>query len=50
MSRVNLKRSALVLLAGGMLVQVGGCLAAFGPALVSLGETTLLTYLFGRGF
>jgi len=44
------KRVAAALACGGCLLQFGGCLTAAAPVLLSLGESTLLTYLFGLGF
>jgi hypothetical protein len=43
------KRVLFVALSGGVLFQAGGCLGIFGPDILSLGESVLLTYLFGRG-
>ncbi len=48
MQRTRWKKSMLVLLSGGVLLQAGGCAATFAPVLLSLGESALLTFLFGR--
>lgn len=50
MSRSGLRKAALVLLAGGVLLQVGGCLTVMGPIALSLLESTGLTILLGRAF
>jgi len=50
MNRRAWKRTAVLLLAGGSLLQVGGCLGALAPVMLSLAESTLLTYLFGAAF
>jgi hypothetical protein len=44
------KKAVYVLLTGGILVQVGSCVAAVGPLAASLGESIFLTWIFGRGF
>ena len=43
------KRALFVALSGGVLLQAGGCLSIFGPNILSLGESVILTYLLGRG-
>jgi hypothetical protein len=37
----------LAILAGGSLLQIGGCLTAASPIFLSLTESSLLAYLFG---
>lgn len=41
------KRSVLLLLGGGITLQVGGCFGAAAPIFLSLAESSLLTLLFG---
>ncbi len=48
MLRKRLKKVALTVLAGGVLLQVGGCFSIFAPVALSLGESALLTYLIGQ--
>ena len=47
MKRNAWKRNAALLFSGGMLLQVGGCLGAATPVLLSLAESSFLSYLFG---
>jgi hypothetical protein len=49
MSKPTWKKRAMVLLAGGVLLQTGGCATTFAPILLSLAESAILTYLFGTG-
>ena len=42
------KRAAFMALSGGVLLQASGCSAALAPILLSLGESSLLAYLFGQ--
>jgi hypothetical protein len=48
--RRSWKKAALLVLSGGLLVQVGSCATALGPLAYSLGESVLLTMLFGNAF
>ncbi len=47
MNRRAWKRTVLVVLCGGTMLQVGGCLGAAAPIFLSLAESSLLTLLFG---
>jgi hypothetical protein len=47
--RRRLATAVWATLAGGTLLQVGGCLGAASPIILSLAESSLLTFLFGRG-
>jgi hypothetical protein len=50
MKRRAWKRCAILVLGGGTLLQVGGCLGAATPVLLSIAESSLLTFLLGQAF
>ena len=41
-------RSAVLVLSGGMLLQLGGCIAALVPAVLATGEQFALSVLLSR--
>ena len=47
MSKRMWKKQALLILGGGVLLAFDGCVAIFAPAMASMLESIILTFLFG---
>ncbi len=47
MKKSSFKRTLLLVLTGGVLVQIGGCATITAPLLLSLAENVLLSFIFG---
>ena len=47
MKTSKLKRTVLLVLSGGVLIQIGGCGTILAPVALGLAENLILSFLFG---